>query len=120
MLASRRLCHLGVRAQASAMRLGAIRSKANTVCGTDPIEDVIAKLTLQDGTVFEGISFGADKPVHGEVVFTTGMVGYTESLTDPSYRGQVRCTICFNATYMLIFAHILYTLDSYAYIPYGW
>jgi carbamoylphosphate synthase small subunit len=36
------------------------------------------------------ISFGAEIPVNGEVVFSTGMVGYTESLTDPSYRGQVR------------------------------
>ena len=48
-----------------------------------------AKITLEDGSVFEGISFGAEKPVNGEVVFSTGMVGYTESLTDPSYRGQV-------------------------------
>ena len=38
-----------------------------------------------------GISFGAEKPVNGEVVFSTGMVGYTESLTDPSFRGQVVC-----------------------------
>ncbi|CAK9252413.1 unnamed protein product, partial [Sphagnum jensenii] len=35
------------------------------------------------------ISFGSETPVNGEVVFTTGMVGYTESLTDPSYRGQI-------------------------------
>jgi carbamoylphosphate synthase small subunit len=44
---------------------------------------------MEDGSVFEGISFGAEKNVNGEVVFSTGMVGYTESLTDPSYRGQV-------------------------------
>ena len=53
-----------------------------------------ARLTLGDGSVFEGFSFGATKSVNGEVVFTTGMVGYTESLTDPSYRGQVRSS-CF-------------------------
>ena len=35
------------------------------------------------------ISFGSEKPVNGEVVFSTGMCGYTESLTDPSYSGQV-------------------------------
>jgi len=48
-----------------------------------------AKLILEDGSVFEGISFGAEKSVAGEVVFNTGMVGYPESLTDPSYRGQI-------------------------------
>ena len=47
------------------------------------------RLVLEDGTVFPGQSFGADRPVAGEVVFTTGMVGYPEALTDPSYRGQI-------------------------------
>jgi carbamoyl-phosphate synthase small subunit len=49
------------------------------------------KLTLEDGTVFTGKSFGAVKPVAGEVVFNTAMTGYPESLTDPSYRGQILC-----------------------------
>jgi carbamoyl-phosphate synthase small subunit len=48
-----------------------------------------AKLILEDGSVFQGYSFGAKKPTNGEVVFNTGMVGYPESLTDPSYRGQI-------------------------------
>ncbi len=48
-----------------------------------------AKLVLEDGTIFEGYSFGAEKSVSGEVVFNTGMVGYPESLTDPSYKGQI-------------------------------
>lgn len=48
-----------------------------------------AKLVLQDGTVFSGKSFGAEVSVPGEVVFNTGMVGYPESLTDPSYKGQI-------------------------------
>jgi carbamoyl-phosphate synthase small subunit len=48
-----------------------------------------AKLTLEDGTVFEGKSFGSEKPVAGEVVFYTAMTGYPESLTDPSYTGQI-------------------------------
>ncbi len=47
------------------------------------------KLYLKDGTVFEGKSFGAPKSASGEVVFNTGMTGYVESLTDPSYAGQI-------------------------------
>lgn len=47
------------------------------------------KLILEDGSIFEGKSFGAIKPMAGEVVFSTGMTGYPESLTDPSYKGQV-------------------------------
>lgn len=50
-----------------------------------------AKLLLEDGTVFNGDGFGFACRVVGEVVFNTGMVGYTESLTDPSYRGQILC-----------------------------
>jgi carbamoyl-phosphate synthase small subunit len=46
-------------------------------------------LILEDGTVMEGASFGSEKTVYGEVVFNTGMTGYQESLTDPSYRGQI-------------------------------
>lgn len=48
-----------------------------------------AKLVLDDGTVFEGMGFGYSTTVFGEIVFNTGMVGYTETLTDPSYRGQI-------------------------------
>jgi len=48
-----------------------------------------AKLILQDGTIFEGQAAGSPKAVAGEVVFTTGMVGYDLSLTDPSYAGQI-------------------------------
>ena len=48
-----------------------------------------ARLTLEDGTVFTGKSFGSEKPVAGEVVFYTAMTGYPESLTDPSYSGQL-------------------------------
>lgn len=46
-------------------------------------------LILEDGTVFRGESFGSNRSVFGEVVFNTGMTGYQESLTDPSYRGQI-------------------------------
>ncbi|MCQ2204168.1 MAG: glutamine-hydrolyzing carbamoyl-phosphate synthase small subunit [Bacteroidales bacterium] len=47
------------------------------------------RLVLEDGTVFEGQSFGAETSVAGEVVFNTAMTGYPESLTDPSYAGQI-------------------------------
>jgi len=49
----------------------------------------MAILTLEDGTRFSGRSFGAKKDVAGEVVFNTGMTGYQEVLTDPSYCGQI-------------------------------
>lgn len=47
------------------------------------------KLILEDGTEFDGTSFGAVNPVVGEVVFSTVMSGYVEALTDPSFRGQI-------------------------------
>ncbi len=47
------------------------------------------KLVLEDGSQFEGLSFGSIVSVAGEVVFSTGMVGYPESLSDPSYKGQI-------------------------------
>ncbi|RBQ95404.1 hypothetical protein VDGD_00477 [Verticillium dahliae] len=46
-------------------------------------------LELPDGSVYQGYSFGAQKSIAGELVFQTGMVGYPESVTDPSYRGQI-------------------------------
>lgn len=46
-------------------------------------------LVLEDGTEFRGKSFGYEQPVAGEVVFNTAMMGYAESLTDPSYAGQL-------------------------------
>jgi len=50
---------------------------------------MVGKLTLSDGTFFLGQSFGAPAGASGEVVFNTGMVGYPESLADPSYFGQI-------------------------------
>src|SRR5439155_15623753 len=49
----------------------------------------LAKLALEDGTVYTGRSFGAHGETFGEVVFNTSMTGYQEVLTDPSYRGQI-------------------------------
>ena len=48
-----------------------------------------ATLVIEDGTVFEGSSFGAGGETYGEVVFNTSMTGYQEILTDPSYNGQI-------------------------------
>lgn len=48
-----------------------------------------AYLLLEDGSVFEGYSFGAGVDTDGELVFSTGMTGYVESLTDPSYKNQI-------------------------------
>jgi len=50
---------------------------------------MIAKLYLEDGTLFEGVSFGAEGHQVGEVVFNTGITGYQELLSDPSYCGQI-------------------------------
>ncbi len=55
------------------------------------------KLILEDGTEMSGTSFGASGAVAGEVVFNTGMTGYVETLTDPSYKGQILV-----ATYPLV------------------
>ena len=46
-------------------------------------------LILENGEIFEGQSFGVEGEVIGEVVFTTAMTGYLETLTDPSYYGQI-------------------------------
>ncbi|WP_162658395.1 glutamine-hydrolyzing carbamoyl-phosphate synthase small subunit [Tuwongella immobilis] len=51
----------------------------------------LAKLALEDGTIYTGRSFGASCEMTGEVVFNTSMAGYQEILTDPSYRGQIVC-----------------------------
>ena len=48
-----------------------------------------ATFTIRDGPIFHGTSFGARSNISGEAVFTTSLVGYPESLTDPSYRGQI-------------------------------
>jgi carbamoyl-phosphate synthase small subunit len=48
-----------------------------------------ASLVLEDGSVYQGYTFGAERSAYGEVVFTTSMTGYQEMLTDPSYAGQI-------------------------------
>ncbi len=52
-------------------------------------EAIPVKLILEDGTVFKARSFGHESSVAGEVVFNTSMAGYPESITDPSYKGQI-------------------------------
>jgi carbamoyl-phosphate synthase small subunit len=56
---------------------------------TNPQKTGKAVLVLEDGSTFAGYGFGAPKKVSGEIVFSTSMVGYPESLTDPSYKGQI-------------------------------
>ena len=48
-----------------------------------------AKLVLEDGMVFDGLAYGAEGQTLGEIVFATGMTGYQETITDPSYAGQI-------------------------------
>lgn len=55
---------------------------------------MIVKLALEDGTVYEGISFGAEGEACGEVIFNTAMTGYQEIITDPSYKGQIVTMTC--------------------------
>lgn len=68
-------------------------SRPPFVCPADNgslcLQDQEATLVLKDGSTHTGYSFGAPVSVAGEVVFNTGMVGYPEALTDPSYRGQI-------------------------------
>jgi carbamoyl-phosphate synthase / aspartate carbamoyltransferase len=75
------------------LRLSSTRAVGNQVWTTSTQtfqrEEQRVYLEIQDGEVYEGISFGAQKSAAGELVFQTGMVGYPESLTDPSYRGQI-------------------------------
>ncbi|OCT50506.1 Carbamoyl-phosphate synthase arginine-specific small chain [Cladophialophora carrionii] len=54
-----------------------------------PVTHERATFTIRNGPIFHGTSFGARSNVSGEAVFTTSLVGYPESLTDPSYRGQI-------------------------------
>jgi len=73
------------------------QSAARPAPDFDRSRAVKARLVLADGSEYAGLSFGAQKSAAGEVVFNTGMVGYPETLTDPSYRGQI-----LTATYPLV------------------
>lgn len=54
----------------------------------------MVRLLLDDGAAVQGCGFGAAKSVRGEVVFNTAMAGYVETLTDPSYYGQILVLTC--------------------------
>ncbi|KAM0282686.1 hypothetical protein ACHAQH_002883 [Verticillium albo-atrum] len=56
---------------------------------TAPAKNLDATFTIRNGPVFSGRAFGANSNISGEAVFTTSLVGYPESMTDPSYRGQI-------------------------------
>ncbi len=58
-------------------------------CRHYPLHHPMAQLILSDGTTFSGESFGAEVDTDGEVVFSTNMAGYPESMTDPSFKGQI-------------------------------
>ncbi len=68
-------------------RVGPVQAPGQVLAAEPP--QARAVLELEDGTTFEGRSFGAPRPVAGEVVFNTSMVGYPEALTDASYCGQI-------------------------------
>src|SRR4026208_2235077 len=74
----------------------------------------IAKLALEDGTVFTGRAFGACGTSEGEVVFNTSMTGYQEILTDPSYKGQI-----VTMTYPLIGNYGINRQDGESRSPHG-
>jgi carbamoyl-phosphate synthase small subunit len=64
-------------------------SRHEAILAGECLKPVQGSLLLEDGTMFEGTSFGYERASAGEVVFSTGMVGYPESLTDPSFAGQI-------------------------------
>jgi carbamoyl-phosphate synthase small subunit len=64
-------------------------SRHDAILAGECLKPVQGSLLLEDGTMFEGTSFGYERASAGEVVFSTGMVGYPESLTDPSFAGQI-------------------------------
>ena len=68
---------------------GTPRSAAPNTPRSDKPSFERATFTIKDGPIFHGKSFGAKANVSGEAVFTTSLVGYPESMTDPSYRGQI-------------------------------
>ena len=73
----------------AALANGVIESPMATAGITGSGNEKRMLLELQDGFSVEGRSFGHDRSVAGEVIFSTGMIGYPESLTDPSYSGQI-------------------------------
>src|SRR6478735_10659670 len=79
-----------------------------------PQEQGIAKLALEDGTVFTGRHFGHHGTTEGEVVFNTSMTGYQEILTDPSYKGQI-----VTMTYPLIGNYGVNELDVESWRPHA-
>lgn len=94
---------------AAAHRKGSPRSFVGASMGSSGLRTAV--LTLEDGSKFHGVSFGAEESVAGEIVFNTGMVGYPESLTDPSYKGQLLVStyplqVSFNSQRILFMASL--------------
>ena len=93
------VAHTGRCTAKTALRRGRLVVPASRALSSSPSEApaVRGKLVLEDGTEFEGKAFGSLESMSGEVVFSTNMVGYPESMTDPSFAGQI-----INFTYPLI------------------
>src|SRR6266568_1080534 len=66
-----------------------VKDCSDALLAGEHLKPTQGRLLLEDGTIFEGASFGYERASAGEVVFSTGMVGYPESLTDPSFAGQI-------------------------------
>ena len=66
-----------------------------------------AYLILENGMIFEGGYFGTPGEITGEIVFTTGMTGYLETLSDPSYYGQISCKLSRSSGITVLFPLIL-------------
>src|SRR5450631_480121 len=86
--------------------------RAARIAGNPGLSMDIAKLALEDGTVYTGTAFGARGESDGEVVFNTSMTGYQEVLTDPSYHGQIVAM-----TYPLIGNYGINSLDQESHSP---
>ena len=80
---------LSVQARQFATKAAASSTKAAASAGGKFTGTTKAVLVMENGQTFDGISIGANTSSCGEVVFNTGMMGYPDSLTDPSYRGQM-------------------------------
>jgi hypothetical protein len=79
-----------IASDASTTRAGSLPEKVDCIIPDGQLwSEPNCQLILEDGSTYDGWSFGAARSVSGEVVFNTGMVGYPEALTDPSYRGQI-------------------------------
>ncbi|KKA29516.1 hypothetical protein TD95_001574 [Thielaviopsis punctulata] len=84
-----RFCNAAVRFSSTQAGSAGRAMPSRAVRSTTSAKSLDATLTIKNGPVFHGKAFGANSNISGEAVFTTSLVGYPESMTDPSYRGQI-------------------------------